>query len=267
MHTCLCRRPFFTHPFYEIFVVLPTYNEAENLRAMIAELLALALDNLRILVVDDHSPDGTGAIADEQAQRHPGIVHVLHRQGDPGLGASYVDGFRRALALGADVIVQMDADFSHSPRYIPTFLELLPGADVVVGSRYVDGGSLDEQWSWWRRFLSWWANAIYTRLLLGLTVRDGTAGFKVWQRSTLEGLDLNRVRSNGYVFQVEMAYICQRLGYRVVESAIHFEDRRIGRSKMTVPVKLEAALRTFQIRWRYRHLRPQDRRPLATAVQ
>lgn len=251
----------------KIVTVLPTYNESENLQAMIAELLALGLDDLRILVVDDNSPDGTGELADEQAQRHPSIVHVLHRQGEPGLGVSYIDGFRQALAMGADAIVQMDADFSHSPRYIPLFLELLPGADVVVGSRYVSGGSLDEKWSWWRRFLSWWANAIYTRLLLGLRVHDGTAGFKMWRRSTLEGLDLSRVRSNGYVFQVEMAYICQRLGYRVVESPIHFEDRRIGRSKMSVPVKLEAALRTFQIRWRYRRLKPQDRRPLVTAIQ
>ena len=160
----------------------------------------------------------------------------------------------------------MDADFSHSPTYIPQFIERLPEADVVVGSRYVPGGSLDEQWSWWRRFLSWSANSIYARVLLGLPVKDGTAGFKVWQRSALEGIDLGSIRSNGYVFQVEMAYVCQRLGYRVIEVPIHFEDRRIGRSKMSVPVKVEAALRTFEIRWRHRHLRPQDHRTMMTAA-
>jgi dolichol-phosphate mannosyltransferase len=125
--------------------------------------------------------------------------------------------------------------------------------DVAVGSRYVSGGSLDERWSWWRFFLSWWANSVYTRLILGVRVKDATAGFKCWRRATLEGIGLDRVRSNGYVFQVEMAYLTEKLGYRFLEIPIHFEDRRIGRSKMTVPVKIEAALRTFQIRWRHRN--------------
>jgi dolichol-phosphate mannosyltransferase len=146
----------------------------------------------------------------------------------------------------------MDADFSHSPRYIPEFLEGIQDHDVVIGSRYVSGGSLDERWGWWRNFLSWWANSIYTRLILGLKVKDATAGFKCWRRSTLEGIGLERVRSNGYVFQVEMAYLTEKLGYGFLELPIHFEDRRIGQSKMSVPVKLEAALRTWQIRWRHR---------------
>ncbi|NOX60889.1 MAG: polyprenol monophosphomannose synthase [Chloroflexi bacterium] len=239
-----------------IVVVIPTYNEADNIEALVAELLALGLENLRILIVDDDSPDGTGEIADRLARRHPDVVHVLHRTENPGLGLSYIDGFHKALDMGADVIVQMDADFSHSPAYIPQFLELLPQADVVVGSRYVEGGTLDERWSWWRRFLSWWANAIYARVLLGLRVRDGTAGFKMWRRAALEGIDLDSIRSNGYVFQVEMAYVCERLGYRIIEAPIHFEDRRIGRSKMSVPVKIEAAWRTLQIRWRHHNLRP-----------
>lgn len=239
-------------------VVIPTYNEADNLEGMAAALLGLDLPHLSILVVDDNSPDGTGEIADRLAQRHPGQVRVLHRAAAPGLGASYIDGFRQALVLGAQVIVQMDADFSHAPHYVPRLMAALAEADVAIGSRYVKGGTLDEDWSWWRRFLSWWANAIYTRLLLGLQVQDGTAGFKAWRRSALEGIDLATVRSNGYVFQVEMAYICQQLGYRMVELPIHFEDRRIGKSKMSVPVKLEAALRTFEIRWRYRRLRPRS---------
>ncbi len=239
-------------------VVIPTYNEADNLENMAAALLGLDLPGLSILVVDDNSPDGTGQIADQLAARYPDQVAVIHRTGMPGLGVSYIDGFKRALQMGAVAIVQMDADFSHAPHYVPRLIAALAEADVAIGSRYVKGGTLDEGWSWWRRFLSWWANAIYTRLLLGLQVQDGTAGFKAWRRSALEGIDLAAVRSNGYVFQVEMAYICQQLSYRLVELPIHFEDRRIGKSKMTVPVKLEAALRTIEIRWRYRRLRPRS---------
>lgn len=247
----------------ELVVVVPTYNEAENLEALVAELLALGLDGLRILIVDDQSPDGTGKLADALAARHPRAIEVIHRLGKHGLGLAYIDGFRRALKMGAGAIVQMDADFSHSPHYIPEFLDLLPNADVVIGSRYVKGGMVDERWSWWRRFLSWWANAIYTRLLLGLQVRDGTAGFKLWRREALAGIDFDSIRSNGYVFQVEMAYVCERLGYRVVEAPIYFEDRRIGRSKMSVPIKIEAALRTLEIRRRHRNLQPTDRLPVA----
>jgi dolichol-phosphate mannosyltransferase len=156
----------------------------------------------------------------------------------------------------------MDADFSHSPGYIPEFLEAIDDYDVVVGSRYVAGGRLDERWGWGRYFLSWWANSIYTRLILGIKVKDATAGFKCWHRATLEGIGLDRVRSNGYVFQVEMAYLTEKLGFRVLELPIYFEDRRIGQSKMTAPVKIEAALRTWQIRWRHRGV---QRRPAGHA--
>ena len=162
---------------------------------------------------------------------------------------------RRALQDGADFVVQMDADFSHSPAYIPQMLGVMlaTGADVVIGSRYVPGGSLDEGWSAWRRFVSWWAN-LYSRMILGLRIRDMTAGFKLWRREALLGIDLEQVRSNGYSFQVEMACLCERLGYRLVEIPIHFEDRRIGQSKLDIPVKLDSAWRTWQIRWRYREL-------------
>lgn len=238
-----------------LMVVVPTYNEADNLPAMVGELLALGLEGLSILIVDDDSPDGTGRIADDLARAHPDRVSVMHRSGKLGLGTAYLAGFGTALDQGAEYVVQMDADFSHSPRDIPRLLQALDGFDVAVGSRYVSGGSLDEQWSWWRQFLSWWANSVYTRLILGLRVKDATAGFKCWRRATLEGIGLHRVRSNGYVFQVEMAYLTEKLGFRVVEVPIHFEDRRIGRSKMTGRVKLEAALRTWQIRWRHRRAR------------
>jgi len=236
----------------KLMVVVPTYNEAANLATLVGELLALDLPRLEVLIVDDNSPDGTGQIADDLASRYPERMHVLHRAEKTGLGTAYIAGFGYALEQGADYVVQMDADFSHSPQYIPDFARLIEDYDVVVGSRYVTGGRLDEQWGWGRYFLSWWANSVYTRLILGLKVKDATAGFKCWRRATLEGIGLDRVRSNGYVFQVEMAYLTEKLGYRFFEIPIYFEDRRIGQSKMTVPVKFEAALRTWQIRWRHR---------------
>jgi len=162
---------------------------------------------------------------------------------------------KHALDNGAAYILQMDADFSHSPHYIPQMLGVMLAtqADVIIGSRYVPGGTLDEEWSWWRRWLSWFAN-LYSRLILNLRIRDMTAGFKLWRREALLGIDLDRIRSNGYSFQVEMAYVCEKLGYRLIEIPIHFEDRRIGQSKMDVPVKLESAWRTWQIWWRYRRM-------------
>ena len=235
----------------KIMVVLPTYNEADNLATIVGELLALDLPELGILVVDDDSPDGTGEIADSLTEQHPDQIHVMHRTGVRGLGTAYVSGFQYALDQGAGLIVQMDADFSHSPGYIPEMVAATEEYDVVVGSRYVSGGGTDDRWSWWRIFLSWWAN-LYARFILGVTVKDATAGFKCWRREALEGIGLHRVRSNGYVFQVEMAYLTEKLGYRYLELPIYFEDRRIGQSKMTVPVKMEAALRTWQIRWRHR---------------
>jgi len=237
-------------------VVIPTYNEADNLPAIVGELLALDVPNLEILIVDDNSPDGTGEVAEELRSRYPGRIHVIHRPGKLGLGTAYVQGFRYALDHGADYIIQMDADFSHSPSYIPQFLEKITDYDVVVGSRYVPGGKLDEKWGLGRYLLSWWANSVYTRLLLGVKVRDATAGFKCWRRETLEGIGLERVKSNGYVFQVEMAYLAEKLGYRVLEIPIYFEDRRIGRSKMTMKVKLEAAWRVWEVRWRHRKVKP-----------
>jgi len=241
-----------------VMVVVPTYNEADNLPALAGELFGLGIPGLHILVIDDNSPDGTGQVAEKLACQYtdgPSRVSVIHRPGKMGLGTAYVTGFHYALDHGADYVVQMDADFSHSPRYLLQFLEAIHNYDVIIGSRYVSGGRLDERWSWWRYFLSWWANSVYTRLILGLRVKDATAGFKCWRRATLEGIGLDRVRSNGYVFQVEMAYLTEKLGYSFCEVPIYFEDRRIGQSKMTVPVKIEAALRTWQIRWRHRAAR------------
>jgi dolichol-phosphate mannosyltransferase len=237
-------------------IVIPTYNEANNLPMMTEALFALEIPDLQLLVVDDNSPDGTGQVADRLASEHPGRFEVIHRPGKEGLGRAYVAGFTRALEKGADYIIQMDADFSHSPSYIPPMLEKIKAYDVVVGSRYVRGGELDERWSWWRWFLSWWANVIWTRTILGVRTADATAGFKCWRRSALERIGLSRITSNGYVFQVEMAYVSEKLGFQILEIPIYFEDRRIGQSKMTVPVKVEAALRVFEIRWRHHNVKP-----------
>lgn len=241
-------------------VVLPTYNEADNLSPMIAALLALPLPDLSVLIVDDNSPDGTGQVADQLVAHHRDQVNVIHRVGKNGLGTAYLAGFNQALQSNAQAIVQMDADFSHSPSYIPPMVAQLADYDVVIGSRYIRGGKLDERWEFGRYLLSWFANSVYTRILLNIHVRDTTAGFKAWRRETLLGLGLDRVESNGYVFQVEMAYLTERLGYRALEIPIYFEDRRIGHSKMTIPVKVEAALRTWQVRLRHGQLKPTDRR-------
>ena len=240
-------------------IVLPTYNEAKNLRPIGTALLALPDLDLAVLVVDDDSPDGTGAIADELVEEFPGRIQVLHRKEKAGLGAAYRAGFRSAIEMGAQYIGQMDADFSHSPDYLPEMIGRLADYDVVIGSRYVKGGRTDERWEWGRYMLSWFANSVYTRTILRLAVKDATAGFKIWRRETLLSLGLHRVRSNGYIFQVEMAYLVERLGFRAFEIPIYFEDRRIGHSKMTIPVKLEAALRTFELAWRYRNFSPADR--------
>ncbi|MEZ4706213.1 MAG: polyprenol monophosphomannose synthase [Caldilineaceae bacterium] len=243
-------------------VVIPTFNEVDNLPAMAQALFALPFPNLQLLVVDDNSPDGTGTLADQLAFNYNGAAYiarprmvVIHRQGKGGLGTAYVAGMTQALADGAEYVVQMDCDFSHSPTYIPQMLAAMQthNADVIVGSRYVVGGTLDEGWSWWRRLMSWWAN-IYSRLILGLRTRDMTAGFKLWKRQALLNIGLENVRSNGYSFQVEMACLSEKLGYRVIELPIHFADRRIGKSKLDIPVKLESAWRTWQIGWRYRRL-------------
>jgi dolichol-phosphate mannosyltransferase len=238
-------------------VVIPTYNEADNIAAMAKELFALDVEDLQILIVDDGSPDGTGAIADDLAEKiYPDRFQVIHRTGKLGLGTAYVAGFTWALQHNADYVVQMDADFSHSPSYIPEMLKEITNYDVVVGSRYVGGGQLDERWSWWRWLLSWWANSIWTRGILGVHTKDATAGFKCWRASALETIGLKRINSNGYVFQVEMAFISEKLNFRIKEIPIYFEDRRIGQSKMSVPVKIEAALRVFEIRWRHRNIQP-----------
>jgi dolichol-phosphate mannosyltransferase len=236
-------------------VVVPTFNEAANLPAFVPAVLEQGVRGLGMLIVDDASPDGTGHLADDLAARWPGRVEVLHRRGRRGLGSAYVAGFRRALEAGADVVVQMDADFSHAPGDVPRLVAALAGYDVAIGSRYVCGGVISDDWSPGRRALSRWANA-YSRTILGLKMRDATAGFKAWRRTALEAIDLGRISSEGYVFQVEMAYLCERLGLRISEVPITFEERHDGRSKMTLGIKLDSAAGVFRIRRRHRGIRP-----------
>lgn len=249
-----------------VMVVLPTYNEADNLPRMLEAIQALNIANLRVLVVDDNSPDGTGQIADEWASRFPTMIHVLHRTSKEGLGAAYIHAFRHALTLDADYIIQMDCDFSHQPRYIPALIEQAATSDLVIGSRYIRGGGVDESWSLYRKALSWFANRIYVKTLLGVPVNDATGGFKLWRRQTLIGLGLERVRSNGYIFQVEMTYIACRLGYRVGEVPIYFPDRELGHSKMDTNIAIEAALRTWQVMFRHHALNPSMRRKEAYSL-
>jgi dolichol-phosphate mannosyltransferase len=238
-------------PTMRTMVVMPTYNEADNLVQIVAELMTLSVDGLEILIIDDSSPDGTGKIADDLAAQYADRVHVIHRHGKMGLGTAYVTGFRHSLKSGADYVVQMDADFSHSPSYIPVFLEKMGECDVAIGSRYIADGGVDEQWSPWRRFISWGGNA-YARLITGLKIHDATGGFRCFRREALLALDLDRIRSEGYAFQIEVAYACQTKGLRLGEVPIYFEDRSLGLSKMSWRIILEAVWRVWQMKWRYR---------------
>ncbi|MBI4497683.1 MAG: polyprenol monophosphomannose synthase [Chloroflexi bacterium] len=232
-------------------VVLPTYNEAENLPLMVEQLRALPVVDLHVLVVDDNSPDGTGQLADELRQRYPDFVlAVLHRPGKLGLGTAYIQGFRRALELGADYVIQMDTDFSHPVEAIPRMLEAIASVDVVVGSRYTQGGQLDPSWGWRRRLLSWGANS-FVRWRTGLKLQDTTGGFRCYRRRVLEALDFSRVRSDGFAFQFETAYAIQRKGFRFVEVPILFRDRTKGASKMSLRIILEAFWRAWEMKGRY----------------
>lgn len=242
-----------------VVVVVPTYNEVTNLPLLVDQLLSLPLANLRVLIVDDASPDGTGEVADKLALQHGDRVLVIHRTGLKGLGRAYVDGMTRALAEGAEFVVQSDADLSHPPEYIPQMVGTLLAtrADLVIGSRYVSGGALAEDWPLYRRLLSGFAN-FYVEKLLALRVRDMTAGFKVWRAGALATIGLDQIASNGYSFQVEMHYLAERLGLKMVEIPIHFNERQHGESKMTMGVKVESALMPFRLRRRHRGLRRPD---------
>ncbi len=228
-----------------IVAVVPTYNERANLPRLIDALLVH--DGVRVIVVDDDSPDGTGAIADDLARARPDRVEVLHRTGPRGLGRSYVDGLRRALDSGADLICQMDADFSHDPSQLPSLMAAAAGADVdvVIGSRYVPGGAI-VNWPIRRRLLSRFAN-FYIRAVTRLRPRDCTSGYRVWRREALAALPFDRLVSDGYSFLIEVLFAAEEQGCRIVEAPITFVERREGESKLTRAVLAESAFTPWRL--------------------
>ena len=227
-----------------VLIVMPTYNEAENITRIVPEVLQV-VPSVHMLIVDDGSPDGTGELADELAGEDE-RVHVLHRQEKQGLGRAYVAGFRWALERGYDAMIEMDADFSHQPRYLPTMIGTLGHAHVCIGSRYVEGGGT-ENWGLLRKFISR-GGGMYARAVLGVKIRDLTAGFIAWRREVLERLPLDDIDASGYGFQIEMKYRAVREGYTVEEIPITFPDRTHGESKMSANIFTEALTLVWRLR-------------------
>jgi dolichol-phosphate mannosyltransferase len=236
-----------------ISVVIPTYNEAENLPILVSTLFALPLD-LNILVVDDNSPDGTGRIADGLAAADPKRMRVMHRTRKLGLSSAYLQAFHTLFDGTVDAIGQMDADFSHDPAALIEMAKRLETCDLVLGSRYIPGGNTDVRWPIWRKALSAWGN-FYARSILRMPLRDVTGGFRLWRRETLQAMPLERVKASGYIFTVEMAYLAWCLQFKIGEVPIYFADRRWGKSKMSFKIQAEAAVRVWQVLWAYRDLR------------
>jgi dolichol-phosphate mannosyltransferase len=232
-----------------IWLVIPTYNEAANVgpivRAVAAEMARIAPGEHRILIVDDNSPDGTGKLADALAAELD-VVEIMHRTSKDGLGRAYIAGFERALADGAELVIEMDADFSHDPKHLGALIAATEDADVVLGSRYIPGGAV-ENWGFVRKLISR-CGSKYARTVLGITVKDPTGGFKCIRRLVLETIDLNTLRADGYVFQIEVTYRAIRSGFRVREVPILFVDRHAGASKMSSRIALEAILLVPQLR-------------------
>jgi dolichol-phosphate mannosyltransferase len=230
-----------------ILVITPTYNEKENIEAIIQQVLAVD-PGIEMLIVDDNSPDGTGDMVDSICEAES-RVHVLHRAGKLGLGTAYVEGFKKAIEMGVDCVVQMDADFSHHPSYLKSMLDKLDEADVVIGSRYMHGNISVVNWPLSRLMLSYFAN-IYARWVTGLPVYDVTGGFKAIKLKVLESINLDRISSNGYAFQIEMNYIFNKKGFSIAEVPIIFADREGGVSKMSRKIVLEAVFKIWLYRFR-----------------
>jgi len=240
-------------------VVIPTYNERENLPLVCESVLLHTAGNAHILVVDDNSPDGTGQLADALARQHHQI-HVLHRQKKEGLGRAYVAGFKHALQMGYPLIAQMDADLSHDPKDLPRLVETAASADLVIGSRYVLGGDVSN-WSRERYWLSFFANQ-YVRMITGIAVHDATGGYRCWRREVLEAIGLDTIRSNGYAFQIEMAYRAYRLGFHIQEIPIVFTERRAGKSKLSKRVIWEAIWLPWKLRFSRTYNAPQPKQQI-----
>ena len=230
-----------------IILVIPTYNEAENLPILAKAIFDLGIKDLQILVVDDNSPDGCGDVADGLHTQYGNQFRVIHRQNKQGLGKAYIQGLDWALKHDADVIGMMDADLSHPPEKLVEMLATLEHADLVIGSRYVEGGSLDDHWPIWRKFLSWFGNT-YARIILGLPIKDATGAYRLWQREALEIIPFRDSKSNGYVFIIELAYLAKLNDIKIKEVPIHFVERENGYSKMSLWIQIEAAFRVWKLR-------------------
>lgn len=229
----------------KILIIIPTYNERENIVPLLDRIFQLGIQHLHVLVIDDNSPDGTAEEVKKYQQTNPS-VHLIRREGKLGLGTAYVEGFKYALANGYDLIFEMDADFSHDPKYLPDMLEAIKDADLVIGSRYLTGINVIN-WPLRRLMLSYWANT-YTRLITGLPIKDATAGFKCFRRKVLEAIPLEKIRSNGYSFQIEMNFKAWKRGFRIKEIPIIFYDRTQGSSKMNKKIMVEAALMVWKLK-------------------
>lgn len=227
-------------------IVIPTYNEIDNLRSLVESILSQTPGEVDILVVDDGSPDGTGQLADTLASENKRI-NVLHREGKMGLGTAYVAGFKWGMSRDYDAFIEMDADFSHHPKYLSRMLELLKTNDVAIGSRYVDGGGT-VNWGVGRKVLSL-GGSLYSRAILGANIRDFTGGFNGWKKHVLQSVEIDTLKSDGYSFQIELKYRAHLKGYRIVEFPIVFEDRKVGQSKMNKRIVLEALKRVWQFRY------------------
>lgn len=226
-------------------MVIPTYNEKDNIGLLLEQIFSLGISDLSVLVVDDNSPDGTAEVAEEYGRKFP--IRVLRRPKKQGIGKAYAEGFKKVLLEKPDFIIQMDADFSHDPRVIPRFLEKIKNCDLVLGSRYIPGGGI-ENWNWLRRFISYSGN-LYARLILGVKIKDLTGGFKCFRREVLEKINLKDLNSVGYCFQIETTYKILKKGFRVCEIPITFTERRIGASKFNLGIILESFIKVFLMRF------------------
>jgi dolichol-phosphate mannosyltransferase len=232
---------------YTKFVCIPTYNEKDNIENLVKAIFDLNIKGLKIVIIDDNSPDGTGKIADKLAERYP--IKVIHREGKLGLGTAYIAGFKYALGRGGKYIFEMDADFSHNPNDIPRLLkESEDGFEVVIGSRKIDQGEIKD-WSFWRHFASNGA-MFFSRFLLGLKTKDVTAGFRCYKREVLEDLDLDNIKSNGYAFQEEMIYLCEKKRLKIKEVPITFIDRKLGESKLSHNEIIEFFVKMIRLKFK-----------------
>ena len=223
----------------KISVIIPTYNEAGNIPVLVRNIFDQSIENLNLLIIDDSSPDGTSKIVNQLSKEYPGKIELIQRKKKSGLGSAYKLGYQKAISSDVDIVVQMDADLSHSPRYIPQFLKQLDNSDIVIGSRYIEGGQIDKNWHPLRKMISK-LGVMSIRIVTGLKVKDVTSGFKAYKIDVLKTLNFENIKCNGFGFQAEMIHFCTRNGYLVKEHPIYFHDRNNGKSKMSIQIILEA---------------------------